>query len=80
MRVDNEPPARRARHRWRVRLLLAVVVGAAVGALVGAMSTSSPEVVVGAAIGVAVVTLLVQVFTWVDGNNGDGGLPPSTVA
>lgn len=80
MRVDNEPPGRRARQRWRLRLLWALLVGGAVGALVGALSKSSPEVVAGAAVGVAVATLLVQVFAWVDGNDRDGGLPPSTVA
>lgn len=80
MRVLNEPLRRRARHRWRIRLLAALVVGGGVGALVGAMSSSSPEMVAGAVIGVSVATLLVQVFTWVDGNDQDGGLPPSTAA
>jgi hypothetical protein len=63
MRIVNEPPGRRARQRWRLLLLGALVVGGLVGGLVGAVSASSPEVVAGAAVGVAVATLLVQVNT-----------------
>lgn len=77
MRVNNEPPERRARQRWRLQLLGALVLGGVVGVIVAVASKSSPEVVAGAGVGVAVVTLLVQVFTWTDGRDHGGGTPPT---
>jgi hypothetical protein len=43
--------------------------------VVGVLSVASPEVGVATRVGVALTTLLVQIFTWTDGHDHDGGLP-----
>jgi hypothetical protein len=87
MRVVNGPPGKRGRQR-RWRLAVALVVAVVVGTFVFAVASASPGIVAGTSAGVAVATLLVQVFTWLDGSGGSGtpgssgssGLPPSASA
>jgi hypothetical protein len=48
----------------------------AVGLVVGVLSVASPELGIATGVGVAVATLLVQIFTWADGHDRDGALGP----
>lgn len=61
--------------------LAGLIAGVTVGVLAGVLAEASPGVVAGSATGVAVTTLLVQVFAWLDARpRSDGARPPSAIA